>query len=109
MTDCTAECREFVSRLLSPTDVGKQLGVSMRYVNSVGRELNLGIVVTGRRIYTEEDVQAIKRYRARKKYSGGNSPQARVREIEREAKPRTEITMSPSYQEAIRKLRGGVS
>ena len=106
MADCTAECREFVSRLLSPTDVAKQLNVSMRYVNQVGRELNIGIVVTGRRIYTEEDVLAIKRYRARKNYGPGKGPQARAREIEREMKPRTEITMSQTYQDAIRRLRG---
>jgi hypothetical protein len=106
MNDCDAECREYVSRLLSPTEVAKRLGVSMRYVNQLARTINVGIIVAGGRLYPPEDVRQLERHQATKRHGPGKGPQARARAIEREMKPRTEITMSPSYQEAIRRLRG---
>lgn len=106
MTDCERECREYVSRLLSPTEVGKQIGVSMQMVSQYGRRLGLGIMVAGGRLYPPEDVREIERYRASRKYKKGATPRARAEEIEETTRPRTEITMSQSYQDAIRKLRG---
>jgi hypothetical protein len=106
MTDCDSECREYVSRLLSPTEVAKRLGVSMRHVNQLARTINVGIMVAGGRLYPPEDVRQLERHQATKRHGPGKGPQARAREIEREMKPRTEITMSQTYQDAIRRLRG---
>lgn len=104
MTDCDKECRQFAMALVSPTDVAKRLNVTMRHITDIAIRLNLGIIVTGRRIYTEEDIRAIERHRAKGKYGPKQSPRTRAEQID--AQPRTPVVLSDAYLEQIKRLRG---
>ena len=104
--ECENQCREYVTTLLAPTEVGKKLGVSMRHVNELGRLLNLGIMVAGGRLYPPEDVRQIEEHRAKRKYGKGFSPRKKAEEVQAETKQSKPIALSPAYAAQVARMRG---
>ena len=104
--ECENQCREYVTTLLAPTEVGKKLGVSMRHVNHLGRALNLGIMVAGGRLYPPDDVRRMEEHRASRRYGPGKSPRKKAEEVQAETKQSKPIALSPAYAAQVARMRG---
>ena len=104
--ECENQCREYVTTLLAPTEVGKKLGVSMRHVNHLGRALNLGIMVAGGRLYPPDDVRRMEEHRASRRYGPGKSPRKKADDVKEQAKQSKPIALSPAYAAQVARMRG---